>query len=60
MTDRKKPEELADTSLDEAQGGLVINLSVGVKEDVAPRPRTLSGDPSDRKFGSSAGSDPNV
>ena len=37
MTDQKKPETLEDKDLDEAQGGLVINLSVGVKDqDGAP------------------------
>ena len=34
MTDRKKPEDLADDSLDDAQGGLIINLSVGVKAEM--------------------------
>ena len=34
MTDTKMmPETVTDEALDQAQGGLVINLSVGLKED---------------------------
>ncbi len=34
MTDTPKtPEDIADTDLDSAQGGLILNLSVGVADD---------------------------
>ena len=63
MTDKKQPEDLSDDSLDDAQGGLVINLSVGVKGDGAPRAsRKLSTgeDLSDGQFGTTATGSPNI
>ena len=63
MTDKKQPEDLADDSLDDAQGGLIINLSVGVKGDGARRAsRKLSTgeDLSDGQFGTTAGGSPNI
>ena len=66
MTDREKPEEVADSSLDEAQGGLIVNLSVGVKADAgqqdpirrAERSGVLETESSD--FATGTTGDPNV
>ncbi|MEM9063754.1 MAG: hypothetical protein AAGD13_25135 [Pseudomonadota bacterium] len=38
MSERENsPETVADTDLDSAQGGLVLNLSVGVKDAEEPQ-----------------------
>ena len=63
MTDKKQPEDLADDTLDDAQGGLIINLSVGVKDDDThsnSRGPLTGKDLSDGQFNTTAGGSPNV
>lgn len=40
-----RPEELADQQLDNAGGGLVLNLSVAVRDDPADTGSQASGSP---------------
>ena len=39
---QKNPETVSDDDLDQAQGGLILNLSVGLKDTSAEAPASAS------------------